>query len=259
MCRRRTLITWHILREDVGDSPPGQALDPLRVPIDMFRTLDGMLGSSIVATDGEIGKLYNVCFDDRSWAVRYLVVETGSWLSRRRVLVSRATLGLPRWAEKTIPVRLTKEQVQNCPDVDADRPVSRQQEFGMIRHYGWADYLSVEPSFPPVALTDAAVGEQDTVSKMAGDPHLRSAKGVAGYRGVDASDASVEGVTDFVIDDERWGIPDLVVHVDSLPDGQKAVVPTRWVTGVSWEDQRVLLNRLREHSVIAVSLTRLPR
>ena len=252
MCRRRTLITWHILREDVGDSPPGQALDPLRVPIDMFRTLDGMLGSSIVATDGEIGKLYNVFFDDRSWAVRYLVVETGSWLSRRRVLVSRATLGRPRWAEKTIPVRLTKEQVQNCPDVDADRPVSRQQEFGIIRHYGWADYLSVEPSFPPVALTDAAVGEQDTVSKMAGDPHLRS-------YWVDASDASLGGVTDFVIDDERWGIPDLVVHVDSLPDGQNAVVPTRWVAGIPWEDQGVQLNRRREHSVIPVSLTRLPR
>jgi len=94
---------------------------------------------------------------------------------------------------------------------------------------------------------------------MAGDPHLRSAKGVAGYRGVDASDASVEGVTDFVIDDERWGIPDLVVHMDSLPDGQNAVVPTRWVAGIPWEDQGVQLNRRREHSVIPVSLTRLPR
>jgi hypothetical protein len=36
----------------------------------MLRTLDGMLGSSIVAKDGEIGRIYNVFFDDRSWAVR---------------------------------------------------------------------------------------------------------------------------------------------------------------------------------------------
>jgi sporulation protein YlmC with PRC-barrel domain len=225
---------------------------------DMLRTLDGMLGSSIVATDGEIGKVYNVFFDDRSWSVRYLVVETGSWLTRRKILITPAALGRPLWAEKTIPVLLTKEQVQNCPDVDADRPVSRQQEPGLTRHYGWADYLSMKPSFPPVALTDVEVADSEATSTSIGDPHLRSAKEVAGYQ-VAATDAPLGGVTDFVIDDEGWGIPDLVVHVDTLPDSQRAVVPTRWVTGVSWEDQRVLLNRRREHSVIAVSVTRLPR
>lgn len=224
----------------------------------MLRTLDGMLGSSIVAKDGKIGRVYNVFFDDLSWAVRYLVVETGSWLTRRRVLITPAALGRPNWAEKTIPVLLTKEQVQDCPDVDADRPVSRQQELGMIRQYGWADYLSAEPSFPPVALTGVAVADSEAASRSTGDPHLRSAKEVAGYQ-VAASDVPLGAVTDFLIDDEGWGIPDLVVHVESLPDGQKAVVPTPWVTGVSWEDQRVQLNRPREHSVIAVSLTRLPR
>jgi hypothetical protein len=107
-------------------------------------------------------------------------------------------------------------------------------------------------------LTDIAVADSEAASRSIGDPHLRSAKEVAGYQ-VAASDAPLGAVTDFVIDDEGWGIPDIVVHVDSLPDGQKAVVPTRWLTGVSWEDQRLLLNRRREHSVIAVSLTRLPR
>jgi sporulation protein YlmC with PRC-barrel domain len=217
----------------------------------MLRTLDGMLGSSIVATDGEIGKVYNVFFDDQSWAVRYLVVETGPWLRRRRVLILPVALGRPLWTEKIIPVLLTKEQVQNCPDVDAARPVSRQQELGMVRHYGLVDYLSVEP--PVVAVADSEAAPRKT-----GDPHLRSAKEVAGYQ-VAASDAPLGGVTDFVIDDEGWGIPDLVVQVDSLPDGQRAVVPTRWVTGIVWEDQCVQLNRRREHSVIPVSLTRLPR
>lgn len=78
---------------------------------DMLRTLDGMLGSSIVAKDGEIGRVDNVFFDDRSWAVRYLVVETSSWLTRRRVLITPAALGRPHWAERTIPALLTKEQV----------------------------------------------------------------------------------------------------------------------------------------------------
>lgn len=207
-----------------------------------------MLGSSILATDGDVGKVYNVFFDDRTWAVRYLVVETGPWLRRRKVLISPAALGQPLWTNKIIPVLLTKEQVQNCPDVDADRPVSRQQELGTIPHYGWADCSSI----------DAQISDSGAVSGTTEDPHLRSAKEVAGYQ-VAASDAPLGGVTDFVIDDEGWEIPDLVVNVDSLPDGQRAVVPTWWVTGISWEDQRVQLNRRREDSVIPVSLTRSPR
>ena len=76
----------------------------------MLRTLDGMLGSSIMATDGEIGKIYNVFFDDRSWAVRYMVVETGSWLGCRKLLISPAALDRPHWAEKNTPVHLTRDR-----------------------------------------------------------------------------------------------------------------------------------------------------
>ncbi len=224
----------------------------------MLRTLDGMLGSPIMATDGEIGKIYNVFFDDRSWAVRYMVVEAGPWLGRRKVLISPAALDRPHWAEKNTPVHLTRDRARNCPDADANRPVWRQQELALIRHYGWADYLSAEPSFPPVVSADVAVADSEVTSSKAADPHLRSAKEVAGYR-VDASDVRLGSVTDFVIDDEGWGILDLVVNVDSLPDGQRTLVPTRWVISISWEDQRVLLNRPREHSVIPAFFTRLPR
>jgi hypothetical protein len=76
----------------------------------MLRNLDSMLGLAVVATDGEIGKVYNVFFDDRSWAVRYLVVETGAWITRRKVLISPAVLARLDWADKTIPVLLTREQ-----------------------------------------------------------------------------------------------------------------------------------------------------
>ena len=201
----------------------------------MLRSVDSMLGSSIIATDGEIGKAYNVFFDDRSWAIRYLVVETGSWLRHRKVLISPEVLGRPHLAERTIPLLLTREQVRDSPDVDADRPVSRQQELEMIRHYGRADYPSLEP---PPRSDSRDMTFPGAPTEKAEDRHLRSAKEVSGYH-ADASDGPLGTIIDFIIDDERWGIPDLVVTADN----HKILIPTKWVSNVSWADRYVQLNQ----------------
>lgn len=219
----------------------------------MLHQLDSILGSSIVATDGEIGKAYNIFFDDRSWAVRYLVIETGSWFARRKGLISPAVLGSLDWGGRTIPVLLTKEQVQNSPDVDAEQPVSRQQELAMARHHRWGDFMSLE-SFSPPVLVDETVPQPAAESETEGDPHLRSAREVAGYL-VDASDGTLGSLTDFIVDDQGWGIFDLVVNVVSSPYDHKVLVPTKWVSGVSWEDRRVQLSQLREKLVAADVLT----
>jgi hypothetical protein len=216
----------------------------------MLHRLDSMLGSSIVTMDGEIGKAYNIFFDDRSWAVRYLVIETGSWFRRRKILISPAVLGSLDWGGRTIPVLLTKEQVQNSPDVDVDQPVSRQQELAMARHY---DSMSLE-AYSPLVLGDAPVSQPPAESETEGDPHLRSAREVAGYL-VDASDGALGNLTDFIIDDQGWGIFDLVVNVVSPPYDHKVLVPTKWVAGVSWDDRRVQLSQPLEKVVAAGILT----
>jgi hypothetical protein len=151
-------------------------------------------------------------------------------------LLSPAVLGRPD--ENTIQVLLTREQVQSSPDVEADQPVSRQQEIAMVRHCRWTT-RNLEPSSPSYVSTDASVPESQAALEEAGDPHLRSAKEVAGYR-VDASDGPLGHITDFIIDD-----------VELLSEGHKALVPTQWVSSVSWELWCVQLSHLREDSVTA--------
>jgi sporulation protein YlmC with PRC-barrel domain len=198
-----------------------------------------MLGLAVVALDGEVGKVYNVLFDDRSWAIRYLVVETSCWFTRDKILISPSLLGKPNWAEKLIPVLVTKEQFQNSPNVDAVQPVSRQQERVMVKHYGWVP--NPEPFILSDVLTDVSVPECEAFSEGEGDPHLRSAKEIARYQ-VKATDGTIGDITDFVIDDERWEILKLVVRADSSPDHRKVLVTTRWVSNVSWEQSCVQLN-----------------
>jgi len=54
----------------------------------MLRSIKQLYGDELRATDGEIGKITDFYFEDQNWAVRYVVVDTGTWLSGRLVLIS---------------------------------------------------------------------------------------------------------------------------------------------------------------------------
>ena len=204
----------------------------------MLRNLLGLV-SSVHAKDGEFGTACDFLFDDRTWKVRYLVVESGGWLGRNKVVLSPAVLGAPDWVERIVPVLLTKEQVQNSPDVDTEQPVSRQQEIAMSQYYGWPMDWSIEPVILPAPQAGPSIHEAE------GDPHLRDAKAVSHYE-VWATDGEIGRVGDFIIDDATWEIRYLAVNTGSWFAGQKLLVSTQWVEAVSWSNQRVQLNHARE-------------
>src|SRR5665213_2117878 len=106
----------------------------------MLRSMKDLEGYAIRATDGDIGHVKDLYFDDDKWVIRYLVVETGTWLSSRKVLISPFAVGDPDWAARVLPVSITKEQVKNSPDIDTDKPVSRQHEMQYLGYYGYPYY-----------------------------------------------------------------------------------------------------------------------
>ena len=73
----------------------------------MLRSMKDLDGLAVEATDGAIDHVKDFYFDDSAWVVRYLVVETGSWLSSRKVLISPISIGHPDWGAKTLPVSIT--------------------------------------------------------------------------------------------------------------------------------------------------------
>ena len=164
----------------------------------MLRSTDDLNGYAVGATDGEIGHVKDFFFDDEKWVVRYLVVETGSWLSSRKVLISPFAISRPEWAEKIMPVSITKEQVKNSPDVDTERPVSRQHEMQYTGYYGYPYYWGgaglwgggLYPDMmmsgyggygaPGAAQMQEAQNQThaEAVRHESDDPHLRSCKAV---------------------------------------------------------------------------------
>jgi hypothetical protein len=106
----------------------------------MLRNVKDLRGYALRATDGVIGKVDDFYFDDEDWGIRYLVVETGTWLSGRKVLISPMSLGHAGWMGRQLPVALTRRQVERSPDIDTRKPVSRQHEAEYSRYYGYPFY-----------------------------------------------------------------------------------------------------------------------
>ena len=59
-----------------------------RKDMDMLRSAKAFKGYKLRARDGDIGKANEFYFDDLHWTIRYLVADTGGWLSVRQVLIT---------------------------------------------------------------------------------------------------------------------------------------------------------------------------
>jgi hypothetical protein len=221
----------------------------------MLRSVNDLQGYTIHATDGDIGSVDQFYFDDELWVIRYLVADTGNWLPGRKVLITPISLGRADWGAKKLYVTLTKKQVENSPDIDTHKPVSRQYETAFLAYYGYPYYwggtslwgpaavpasLAVPRAGGPTAATPATAAPAEPA-----DVHLRSTEEVTGYH-IQATDGEVGHVEDFIVDDETWAIRYIGVDTRNWWPGKKVFLSPRWIARVSWEDSKVYVDLLRE-------------
>jgi hypothetical protein len=213
----------------------------------MLRQAKDLSSYKLDARDGEIGKVKEFYFDDRSWTVRYLVADTGGWLSGRTVLISPYALDPANEGRKVIPVDLTKTQIEKSPTLAAHRPVSRQYEGDYYSYYGWPGYWGGPYTWGPSAYPTRGRDRWSEASRREEDenPHLRSTEDVTG-RDIQAQDGDIGHVEDFVIDDETWTIRYLIVDTQNWWPGKKVLISTQWIERISWEESKVFINLTRE-------------
>jgi sporulation protein YlmC with PRC-barrel domain len=220
----------------------------------MLRNMQELKSYAIGATDGEVGKVVDIFIDDQSWVVRYLVVDTGSWLTSRKVLISPYAVLRADWDDKRLPVRLTQEQVKNSPDIDTDMPVSRQHEMAYADYYRypyywggdglWGDglYYPIEPERSDAAELHA---QAERARHQSDDPHLRSCLSVVGHH-IHASDGDIGHVQGMLVDEETWTVRYLIVDTSNWWMGHTVLVPPEWISNVNWADASVTVNLTRE-------------
>ena len=221
----------------------------------MLRNVRHLRGYAIRATDGAIGEVDDLYFDDDRWAIRYLVVDTGSWLPGRKVLISPHAIGRPDWMAQQLPVSLTKTQVEGSPDVDTRKPVSRQYEAEYLRYYGYPHYwggagLWGMGAYPGSLTTEGSFEEAMKATRVPpmhtpGDSHLRSCRALTGYH-ICASDGDIGHVKDLLVEDRTWAIRYLIVDTSNWWRGHDVLIAPQWIETVSWPDEKVSVDLTRQ-------------
>lgn len=214
----------------------------------MLNKATTLKGYKLDSLDGEFGEVREFYFDDHHWTIRYLVANTGSWLTDRQVLISPYALVAAIKAEEHIAVDLTKKQIEDSPSLNSDKPVSRQFEVAYSGYYGWPTYWggpAALGAFPTPMRDQSLWGAPVQDQKETGDSHLRSTQEVTGYH-IHASDGEIGHVEDFIIDDETWAIRYLIVDTRNWWPGKKVLVSPQWIERVSWTESKVFVNLSRE-------------
>jgi len=217
-----------------------------------------IIDHEVLATDGSIGKVADLLFDDRTWVLRWAVVDMGDWVAGRQVLLPPSAFGASKPGTRQFPVKLTRDQVRNSPDLIADEPVSRQKEIEIYSHYGWMPYFY--PTAAPVAGAPGhhrgggggiAAGDgarpppEEFGTNPSGDPHLRSIKEVTGYY-IHAGDGDIGHIETFLIDDADWTVRYFVADTKNWWPGKMVLVSTQWITAISWSEEHIAVDLTRE-------------
>ncbi len=220
----------------------------------MTRTIQQLRSLHLAASDGEVGKVQDIYFDDAHWQVRYLVVRTGSWLTERDVLIAPHALGEIDPQSGAIAVHLTREQVRNAPPIETDKPISRQYEERLHESYQWQPYWGVPGGMmlpppgiappqafaPPPKVTDEL--RLDASDSPQRNHRLRSsAELFSGYT-VHAQDGEIGRVEDLVVDASDWTVRYLVIHTGVWFLGKDALLAPSWIERISYESAEIFVN-----------------
>jgi len=216
----------------------------------MERSIKHLYGEKIGALDGEIGHVKDFYFDDQSWIVRYLVVETFTWLTGRMVLL--APNAFVNFDEDGVSrgVNLTRQQIADSPALATHKPVSRQFQEEYYLYYGWPDYwngdglsglstiynpepTSKDHSSPPL--------HRDVPSPQSPDAHLRSTQALNNYH-IETSEGPIGHVTDFIVDGKIWAITHVVIETGQWLCSKEIVISPKQIERISYTESKIFVS-----------------
>jgi sporulation protein YlmC with PRC-barrel domain len=220
--------------------------------------MDELRNFAIHALDGDLGQVQDFLFDQPHWKARYLVVDTGTWLPGRKVLIAPEAIGQPDLQKKHLAVNLTRQQIKDSPSVDTEVPLNEKDEFDVRNYYGWPLYWGYYPGQGPYNPVRGVVNPPAFVQPPQGsetpdmppyeqaDPDHRLHR-LTDVQGFDLfSRAERLGtIEDMLLDPETWEIKHLVAKVGALFQKKEILIPSTLVESFGWHAATIQV-RLQE-------------
>ncbi|MDG6221489.1 MAG: PRC-barrel domain-containing protein, partial [Candidatus Thermoplasmatota archaeon] len=192
------------------------------------------------------GKVETFLFDDISWMAVYLDIDIGGWLEEKQVLISPLAIKKESWEEKAMETNLTKEIIENAPDISSHEPLSRKKEREYLNYYSWPAYW--QPVGMPQMEYMQSMSTGLPTEEETENVHLRSAKEVRGYK-IHSTDKQFGHIDDLIVDDETWIIRYIVVDTRDFLPGKKVLISPNWIKKLSWDVQEIYVD-LSEEAIL---------
>jgi uncharacterized protein YrrD len=202
----------------------------------MLLSLRQLYGKKLGASDGDIGHVRDFYFNDQQWAIRYVVADTGSWLSGRLVLISPDAFGNLHQNGDSLFVNLTRQQIENSPAIESHKPVSLQYQAYWDGVETWSERGFPEAPPPPRLMPSKQTSD---------DLHLQSTQALSGYP-IQTSEEAIGHVIDFIIDDKSRAICHLVVETGHWYSRKEIVISPKHIDRISYEESKVFVNVSKE-------------
>jgi uncharacterized protein YrrD len=211
----------------------------------MLREAHAIDGMRIHATDGDIGHVHDLYFDESDWRVRYLHADTRRWFGRH-VLLAPTVVRSVDWDHGRIHVALTEEQVRTSPDIDSHKTVSRQHQLPLDEYFQWP--LSTSDSLwegeeLAARLHTLLIEMHPEQATAAPEPfkdeaHLWSARALRHYS-VESETRHLGRVEDFLVDPDPWTLRYIAVDNGGPLHANRFLLPADRVHWISWDARRV--------------------
>lgn len=210
----------------------------------MLHRIKALHKCTVYANDGVVGTLDRCYFDDDHWAVRYLVVDTGTWLPGREVLIPPLAVADIQESESAIHLAMPRIQIEKSPAVGMTTVPTREQEAMYLTYYGFPLYwegagLWGQESSSAANVVDfderrlRAASEIQGITAALDVIALQDSQNVAGCH-LHATDGAIGRVEDFIVEDTSWLIRYLIVDTSNWWMGRRVLIAPQWVTNIDW-------------------------
>jgi len=203
----------------------------------MLQLVSTLIGYEVESSDGSIGTVRDILFDDVTWKMRWLAIDTGDWITRRHVLIHPSAIGLVDKGGKFLQVKIARNLINGAPALKKDQAVTMQFEASLYA------YFDVEPEWNSTIFGERAAPEASASHDC--DPHLCSFKATHGFHN-EARDGSIGHMDDVVIETLDWLIHYLVVTTANWGTGARVLISPYAVEHISAAEKNIRLNLTQE-------------
>jgi len=223
----------------------------------MLRKLKNLEGFNVHGRDEDLGKVKDFYFDQHLFVLRYIVVDTGSWLKKEKTLISTEAFEKINYSAKEILVDLSSADLEEAPSLDKNKPVSKMMEKRVVKHFDWPIYWSSpHPSDgPPIQAgtimreklfdSEKLLDEEKQMKEEEIESNLRSFNEVRGYH-IQAEDKEFGHLEDIFVDEENWVIRYLLIDTRNILPGKDVLIAPEWLQNISWNQEKIFVSKSKE-------------